>query len=526
MTRSRYSKVKPFLRRRSVALARAGIVGTCFAVIGVLLLQLGSAATYTTVQEVESATAAGQASPIAATNASAGAAMFFGTKTPDAPTNLVAYTGGDSIALRWDIPIDTFEVANAVKSYEVYRNGSLLKTVTAEQHTDFIETNGTGTIDAAVTKGTTYSYQVRTVTKAGGRSPLSTALSVLHSTTSFPTPTITVDTSRAPELAGHINTVLVPYMKTWYPKIAMQTALPKFTPPSTFKIELNTIQPNGAAVNGYNWWRTGQGAVSLLIHPTWLRENPSVHIMPLMASYVMQARPNAVTAPTWVSWSAGYWATYSMQRFNGQVRAPQAGQRYDDLYQPTAQFMEYLRVKYNPDIVKLINAAVVANNYSDTLFVQYTGKTLAQLQAEWQPTPPKGPGLIKFSAYANKCLDNDADGGKTHFGPQVWDCNSTPPQLWSAYYQTDGSFALRSVKNCLHAGEDESGIRLGMASCRGTTTSLWKQGANGALISQSYTAEARGKCLEVTNGNTANGTQLTLATCNGSNKQLFSPVPK
>lgn len=526
MQKPRPTKVSKPFRVHVPVFARAIIIAGVFAVSGVALLRLGSAATFTAPKEVETATLAGAASAYSTAAASEGAAVLFGAAAPSTPTNLVAYTGGESIALRWDADISTRDIVNSYKEYEVYRNGSLVKTVPANgDDVSFHEERGMGTVDADVTKGTTYSYQVRTVSKSGGKSPLSAPLSVLHPTNAFPTPTITIDTSKAAHMSGYVHTKLVPYIRTWYPKIAMQVAVPHFNPPSSFRLYISTTTPSGGANPNFSW-NINSDIVTLSVNPDWMQnERVLLANQPSMIALVMQARSNPVFPAGWVNHQAAYWVTTSMQRTNGIVTAPQAGQRYSDMANPTGQFMEYVRTKYHHDIVKLINAAIVGNRYSDNLFVQYTGKTLAQLQAEWQPVAPKGPSLIKFSAYANKCLDNNRDGGKTDFRAQIWDCNSTGPQMWSAYHQADGSFSLRSVNYCLLAQTEERG-GIEMWHCSGSSKTLWKQTANGSLVSQAEDPELFGKCLETPNGNTAGGTKLVLAPCDGSSKQLFTQIPR
>jgi hypothetical protein len=486
-----------------------------------MLLQMGSAATYTAEREVEAAVTSGQALVKTAANASGGSAVQFGSNAPSPPHNLVAYTGGDSVALRWDTALE-HRLRDDLKQFEVYRDGTLIKTVVADSNPDFLETNGMGTVDLAVTKGATYNYQVRTVIKSGGFSSLSQPLTVTHPVNSFPTPTITVDTSRATDLADYVNTKLVPYMRIWYPKMVIATATPNFTPTSSFKVELNTNSPGGNAVAGFAFYRFVSGEITLVINPNYLRNNQVSTDAMLMMNRVIQARANPSSPQPWVMYSSAYWAMYSMQRNSGMVYAAQAGQRYDEEYQSTAQFMEFVRTRYSPNIVKLVQASIMSNAYTDDLFVQQTGRTLAQLQAEWQPTPPKGPLPLRFSQYSNKCIDNNADGLKTDSRAQIWDCNGGAQQQWLAFTQPDGAYALRSANNCLNAQSDG---KVAMSRCRGSSTSVWRQAADGSFISQAFNPVMKGKCIETPDGNQANGTWLTLAPCDGSAKQRFTLIP-
>jgi len=55
-----------------------------------------------------------------------------------------------------------------------------------------------------------------------------------------------------------------------------------------------------------------------------------------------------------------------------------------DSYQTTAAFLFWASNKYNNDLVPKLNAALIANQYKESLFKDLTGKTLDELNDEWK----------------------------------------------------------------------------------------------------------------------------------------------
>jgi hypothetical protein len=57
---------------------------------------------------------------------------------------------------------------------------------------------------------------------------------------------------------------------------------------------------------------------------------------------------------------------------------------YDASYRVSANFLNWVAEKYDPEIVTRLNAAMRAGEYDENLWVKCTGKTVQQLGAEWQ----------------------------------------------------------------------------------------------------------------------------------------------
>jgi hypothetical protein len=60
--------------------------------------------------------------------------------------------------------------------------------------------------------------------------------------------------------------------------------------------------------------------------------------------------------------------------------------RYDGSYRVSAAFLAYLTAKYDPDIVRKLNAVMREGEYRDTIFKRLTGKTVQELDREWRET--------------------------------------------------------------------------------------------------------------------------------------------
>ena len=85
------------------------------------------------------------------------------TTAPSAPTGLMATPAATSVSLKWTASTDD----TAVTGYRVYRNGTLLATVTTTTYSD-----------TTIEPLTTYSYTVMAVDAAGNTSPQSTAATI------------------------------------------------------------------------------------------------------------------------------------------------------------------------------------------------------------------------------------------------------------------------------------------------------------------------------------------------------------
>ncbi|WUD76894.1 family 16 glycosylhydrolase [Streptomyces sp. NBC_00510] len=124
----------------------------------------------------------------------------------------------------------------------------------------------------------------------------------------------------------------------------------------------------------------------------------------------------------------------------------------------------------------------------------------------------------RITGLAGKCVDvagaNPANGTPV----QLYDCNGTAAQQWTA--ASDGT--LRALGKCLDVKDfgTADGSQLQLWDCGGGTNQKWVlSGARDIVNPQAN------KCLDVTGNNSANGTRLQLWTCTGGANQKWTLTP-
>jgi lysophospholipase L1-like esterase len=137
--------------------------------------------------------------------------------------------------------------------------------------------------------------------------------------------------------------------------------------------------------------------------------------------------------------------------------------------------------------------------------------------AGWiRPPGSAAAGQVR-SGIAGKCLD--VNGGDSADGTpaDIWTCNGSAGQTWSA--RTDGT--LRALGKCLDAtGRGTAdGTKIELWDCNGGTNQQW-QAYNGG-----YRNPVSGRCLDDPNLSATDGTQLVLWDCNGGANQQWTALP-
>ncbi|MET7726572.1 LamG-like jellyroll fold domain-containing protein [Streptomyces mirabilis] len=113
------------------------------------------------------------------------------------------------------------------------------------------------------------------------------------------------------------------------------------------------------------------------------------------------------------------------------------------------------------------------------------------------------------------CVDDDGKSTTNGTKIQVWACNGSAAQVWTA--AADNS--LRVLGKCLDvtSGGTTNGTLVQLYTCNNTGSQKWTTGPNGSLVNPQS-----GKCLDDPNGSTTNGTQLQIYTCNNSASQNWT----
>lgn len=196
--------------------------------------------------------------------------------------------------------------------------------------------------------------------------------------------TITINTAKAPQLQSWAETKLAPVLAEWYPKISSMLASDGYVPPDHFKVTLKPM--DGVA------YTAGQNVVA---NSDWLEKELSGEALGSLVHeevHVVQQFGHGADNPGWlVEGSADYirWFKYDADkhgadmvwfRKHGKIFSP----KYNDSYRITANFLNWVSGKYDPNIVGQLNAAMRAGKYDDDLWKQFTGHTLQDLGTEWK----------------------------------------------------------------------------------------------------------------------------------------------
>ena len=195
---------------------------------------------------------------------------------------------------------------------------------------------------------------------------------------------ITINTAAAPELQAWAHDQLAPVLAEWYPRIVAILPSADYTAPDHFSITLKPM--DGVAYTAGNrvvansvWLKSelGREAIGSLIHE-------AVHV-------AQQLGGHGGETPGWiVEGTADYirWFKYEPQSHGADLiwlrRRRDFSGHYDDSYRITANFLNWVADKYDPNIVTQLNAAMREGSYDASLWSHFTGKTAPELGAEWR----------------------------------------------------------------------------------------------------------------------------------------------
>ncbi|MGH8079177.1 MAG: ricin-type beta-trefoil lectin domain protein, partial [Lysobacter sp.] len=421
---------------------------------------------------------------------------------PSAPTGLQAYSGGGSTALRWTPSVSGGPVAR----YDIFRNGVKVGSVTPGFHADFPEKNGNGYIDANVAAGQSYSYQVQAVDGTGAASPLSAALAADYPTASTPIPNVTLDYSQATDLQTWMQGTVLPFVRSWYPKIANQIAFPDYAPPAAYTIKIDPAYTGVAYVSG----------TTMVVSADYARKNPNDLGMFLHEStHVIQQHPRG----DWITEGMADWAREFVLHDRDTIALP-VGKTYLSGYSEGSYFIGWIARQYNlPDFVRTINIAKheggQIDNDLDGAFVALTGKTPNALWREMTGAPVAGAAL-NFPGIAGRCVGSRA--GKVEL--RACDENASGQQ-WTYAKIADQTLNLKIGGQCLDivSSGTTNGSKVQLWSCNDTGAQKWQALSNGTLRNPQA-----GRCLDVPNGTNVVGTQLQIWDCNASAAQVIAPI--
>jgi hypothetical protein len=496
-----------FVPHTRLPLARSLLVVGVFFVAAFVGIQLLRAAGHIVSSEAESGTVAGNAAKVNDSSASNGKAVRFGgSGDPSTPSGLITFTGGTSIALRWN----TSTSANGIKQYNIYRNGSLVDTVTPTYKFLFPEKDGNGYIDTNVTPGTTYNYQVQAVSNTNATSTLSSSISARHPTSTTPIPNITYDVHGNTALEAAVRDKAIPFLKVWYPKASDRMAFPDYTPTTSFHLDLDPTY-TGLASTDWNTriirvnadWainnQTNSGYMGMYLHE-------SIH---LIQHTTLARSENASNTPPWLREGLADW-TREYMIHDRDPYAPRPDQYYTNGYSQGAYFADWLERHYDSNFIR--KAMIDGNNNAFTMNnLTFNGKNVSDV---WDEMTGQDSRTGKITGSSGMCLDTPNGTLTEYTHIQIWSCTSgeTAYQTWTV--RSNGSnLNLLIGGMCLDV--NASNVRL--YRCNSTGAQQWQTGPNNSLK-----LVATGQCLQVINESSTGGTGLTVADCNGSDAQRWT----
>ncbi|WP_236061422.1 ricin-type beta-trefoil lectin domain protein [Actinacidiphila acididurans] len=139
----------------------------------------------------------------------------------------------------------------------------------------------------------------------------------------------------------------------------------------------------------------------------------------------------------------------------------------------------------------------------------------------WAGTQGTGGGSTghtgTITGYGGKCVDVAGANSANGTAIQLYDCNGTTAQQWTA-----SGTALQALGKCMDvtAAGTANGTQVQLYDCNGTAAQQWTRGANNSLVNV-----GSGRCLDATGPSSANGTRLQIWDCTGAaNQQWTAPA--
>ena len=199
----------------------------------------------------------------------------------------------------------------------------------------------------------------------------------------------TLDATAAPDLAEWAEKELQPVVQEWYPKIVALLPGEGYRAATNvtlrFRNDMGGVPASagGSFVNMNSQWfrkelkREARGSV---VHEL-------VHVVQNYGR-ARRTNPNAARTPGWlVEGIPDYirWFLYEPQTKGAEITQRNlANARYDASYRVSGNFLDWVGRTHDKDIVRKLNAAAREGNYSETLWKDWTGKTVQELGADWK----------------------------------------------------------------------------------------------------------------------------------------------
>jgi hypothetical protein len=217
---------------------------------------------------------------------------------------------------------------------------------------------------------------------------------------------ITIDPSRAPDLADWAYKDLAPVAQEWYPRIVKLLPSEGFQPPDKLTIDFGNNTGGFVAITRGNrvtcntaWFRENVGgeARGCVVHEL-------VHVVQHYDQGDTAPRASVPPPPVWLAEGIPdyiRWFIYEPQAHGADVvwmrQQQNLSVRFDASYRVSANFLNWVTQKYNSNVVEQLNVTLRQGHYTDQLWGRLTGHEVDELGDEWKKwlsvemgTPAKG----------------------------------------------------------------------------------------------------------------------------------------
>ena len=203
-----------------------------------------------------------------------------------------------------------------------------------------------------------------------------------------------IDSTLAPDLGEWAEKELLPVVYEWYPKLVALLPDEGFRAPEKVTFEFRDDMEGTPAY-------AGGGRVSLNIpwfHKQLKGEAKGCVIHELVHIVQQYGRGRGKSqAPGWVTEGIPdyiRWFLYEPKSKGAEITVGNFERSsYDASYRTTANFLNWVVETHDKDFIRKLNSAARAGNYSDQVWKDATGKTAAELGAEWKKANAKRLGL-------------------------------------------------------------------------------------------------------------------------------------
>lgn len=194
--------------------------------------------------------------------------------------------------------------------------------------------------------------------------------------------TISIDPSAAPELSDWAEHKLAPVLAVWYPKIAALLPSNGFTAPAAYSITIQKM--DGVAYTA---------DTKVFVSEKWIQDEMNGEavgsIVHETAHVIQQYHGNG---PSWlVEGVADYvrWFKFEPQSHGADIPwmrslGPNFYPRYDASYRVSANFLNWVSMNYDANLVTELNADLRQGKYTRDFWIQHTGKMATDLGHEWR----------------------------------------------------------------------------------------------------------------------------------------------